>query len=52
MSLFDLAMPVMRRLDPETAHRLTVRTLGAGFGPVDRSPPPPALSQRLERAAP
>lgn len=47
MSLFDLAMPAMRCLDPETAHRLTVRALGAGLGPVDRSPPPAALRQRL-----
>lgn len=47
MTLFDLAMPLMRRLDPETAHRLTVRTLGAGLGPVDRSVSPPALAQRL-----
>ena len=47
MSLFDLAMPAMRCLDPETAHRLTVRTLGAGFGPVDRSPAPSTLRQRL-----
>src|SRR3546814_10327238 len=40
-------MPAMRRLDPETAHRLTVRTLGAGLGPVDRSSPPAGLRQLL-----
>jgi len=47
MTLFDLAMPAMRCLDPETAHRLTVRTLAAGFGPVDRSPVPAGLGQRV-----
>lgn len=47
MSLFDLAMPAMRCLDPETAHRLTVRTLGAGLGPVDRSAVPAGLGQRV-----
>lgn len=47
MSLFDLAMPALRCLDPETAHRLTVRSLAAGFAPVDRSAPPAALGQRL-----
>lgn len=47
MSLFDLAMPAMRCLDPETAHRITVRTLGAGLGPVDHSTAPSALRQRI-----
>ncbi len=47
MSLFDLAPPLLRRLDPETAHRVTVRALAAGLGPVDRSPAPAGLSQTL-----
>ena len=47
MSLFDLAMPAMRCLDPETAHRITVRTLGACLGPVDHSTAPSALRQRI-----
>ncbi|SDF97713.1 MULTISPECIES: quinone-dependent dihydroorotate dehydrogenase [Thalassobaculum] len=47
MSMFDLALPLLRRLDPETAHRATVRALAAGIAPVDRSAPPPGLSQRL-----
>ena len=32
MSLADLAFPLIRRLDPETAHRLTVRALSLGVG--------------------
>lgn len=47
MDLVDLALPVLRRLDPETAHRITVRALAAGFGPVDRSPAPDGLAQTL-----
>ena len=31
--LADLALPLLRCLDPETAHRLTVRALSAGLGP-------------------
>lgn len=47
MSIFDLALPLLRTLDPETAHRLTVRALAAGIAPVDRSPPPAGLRQHL-----
>lgn len=47
MSIFDLAPRLLRCLDPETAHRATVRALAAGIGPVDRSAPPAGLSQRL-----
>ncbi|MEQ9335497.1 quinone-dependent dihydroorotate dehydrogenase [Thalassobaculum sp.] len=47
MTLFDLAMPALRCLDPETAHRLTVRSLGAGLGPADRSAVPAGLGQRV-----
>ncbi|MDF1792412.1 MAG: quinone-dependent dihydroorotate dehydrogenase [Thalassobaculaceae bacterium] len=47
MSLFDLAPSLLRLLDPETAHRATVRALAAGIGPVDRSRPPPGLAQHL-----
>ncbi|WP_339853456.1 quinone-dependent dihydroorotate dehydrogenase [uncultured Nisaea sp.] len=31
--LADLALPLLRCFDPETAHRLTVRALSAGLGP-------------------
>ena len=47
MTLFDLAMPALRCLDPETAHRLTVRSLGAGLGPVDRSAVPAEVLARF-----
>lgn len=35
LSLIDRAMPLLRLLDPETAHRVTVRALASGFGPSD-----------------
>ena len=35
MSLAALAMPFLRRLDPERAHNLTVWALAHGFGPTD-----------------
>ena len=47
MSLIDYAMPALRLLDPETAHRLTVKALSSGFGPRETSPIPPALSQTI-----
>jgi len=47
MSIFDLAMPLLRGLDPETAHRLTVRALAAGLGPRTASTPPAPLAQTL-----
>ena len=47
MSLFDIAMPVLRGLDPETAHRLTVRALATGLGPVDRTKPVRSLRQTV-----
>jgi dihydroorotate dehydrogenase len=47
MSLIDFAMPAVRLLDPEMAHRLTVKVLSSGFGPRETSPAPPALSQTV-----
>jgi dihydroorotate dehydrogenase len=44
---FDLAMPLLRGLDPETAHRVTVRALALGLAPADRSRVPAALSQTV-----
>ncbi|MGY8958117.1 MAG: quinone-dependent dihydroorotate dehydrogenase [Alphaproteobacteria bacterium] len=38
MMLHALAMPFLRRLDPETAHNLTIWALSRGWGPVDRRP--------------
>jgi dihydroorotate dehydrogenase len=42
--LHDLAAGALRRLDPETAHRLAVRGLSHGFGPRDPGPDDPALA--------
>lgn len=47
MSIFDFAMPALRCLDPETAHRLTVRALASGIGPADRSDGPASLRQTV-----
>ncbi|NQW12307.1 MAG: quinone-dependent dihydroorotate dehydrogenase [Alphaproteobacteria bacterium] len=47
MNIFDLALPALRLLDPETAHRITVRALATGFGPVDRSSVPSSLAQSV-----
>ncbi len=44
MSLGErLALPLLRRIDPETAHRLALRALRAGLGPRQ----PPVTSPRL-----
>ena len=45
--LADLAMPLLRRLPPETGHRMTLRGLALGLGPRDRTPDPPRLGTRL-----
>lgn len=47
MSLHDVAARALRRLDPEAAHRLTVRALAAGLGPRDPGPDDPALAVEL-----
>lgn len=47
MSLIDYAMPVVRLLDPETAHRLTVKVLSSGFGPRVTGVVPASLSQTI-----
>jgi dihydroorotate dehydrogenase len=47
MRLVDLAMPALRALDAERAHRLAIRALGAA-GPYLRPPPDdPILASRL-----
>jgi len=48
-SLFDLALPVLRLLPPEAAHRLTIRALGAGLAPRVNEADPPALAAKLWR---
>lgn len=37
MSLADLALPAVRLLSPEAAHRATIRALACGLGPKERS---------------
>jgi dihydroorotate dehydrogenase len=41
---FALLMPLMRRLDPETAHDLALRGLRWGFAGADRTPDDPILT--------
>ena len=43
-ALADLALPLLRRLPPETAHRLTLRALKSGLVPQRPQPDPPELS--------
>jgi len=47
MDLSRLAFPLLRHLDPETAHRLTVWGLAHGFGPAQREADDPVLRCRL-----
>jgi len=47
MSLFTLARPLLHALPPEAAHRLTLWGLRHGLAPVQRTPDPAALAQRL-----
>lgn len=44
MSLHDFALPLVRCLDPEKAHALTVRALRCGLGPKVRAVPDPRLA--------
>jgi len=45
--LLDLTLPLLRRLPPETAHRLTIRALRAGLAPRRARPDPPSLAITL-----
>ena len=45
--LHDLATPLLRRLDPEDAHRLTLLALRAGLGPRAPAAADPILSTTL-----
>jgi dihydroorotate dehydrogenase len=47
--IFDLALPLMRLLPPEAAHRATIRALAAGFAPAAPAPDPASLETRLWR---
>jgi dihydroorotate dehydrogenase len=46
MDLYAFALPLIRTLGPERAHRLTVRALAMGFSPVQRRLDDPALRTR------
>jgi dihydroorotate dehydrogenase len=48
-SIFDLALPLVRALPPETAHRLTIRALAAGLAPQSAETDPACLSVKLWR---
>lgn len=48
-SLFDAALPLMRLLPPEAAHRATLRALAAGLAPRQAESDPPCLKLRLWR---
>ncbi|MEQ9490097.1 MAG: quinone-dependent dihydroorotate dehydrogenase [Alphaproteobacteria bacterium] len=47
MPLSSFALPLLRCLDPETAHDLTLKALRLGLGPVDRVPDDPRLSMKV-----
>ena len=47
MDPYDFVLPLIRRLDPERAHRLAVRALSMGLGPVYRGPDEPILRTRV-----
>ena len=47
MDLYPFARPLLGLLDPETAHRLTVRALALGLGPRQAAPDDPMLSCRV-----
>ncbi len=46
-AVHDVAARALRALDPETAHRLTLRALSAGLGPRDDGLDDPALAVQL-----
>lgn len=43
----ELGEAALRRLDPETAHALSIKALGLGLGPREAAPEDPALATRL-----
>jgi dihydroorotate dehydrogenase len=46
-ALASLAMPLMRRMDPERAHRLALRALALGLAGRDPAPGDPRLATRV-----
>ncbi|HEV7369623.1 quinone-dependent dihydroorotate dehydrogenase [Arenibaculum sp.] len=47
IDLYPVAGPLLRALDPERAHDVTIRLLRSGLAPADRSADEPMLAQRL-----
>ncbi len=47
MDMYGLAGPLLRRIDPELAHRLALRALAAGLVAGARAPPESALRQEI-----
>ncbi len=47
MDLSTLALPLLRCVDPERAHRVTLWGLRHGFAPVQREPDDPILASRV-----
>lgn len=47
MNPYDIVLPLIRWLEPERAHRLTVRALSMGLGPVQRAADDPVLATRV-----
>ena len=47
MQAFRFVGPLLRRLDPEVAHGLTLRALERGFGPRSPGPDDPILATRV-----
>jgi dihydroorotate dehydrogenase len=45
--LFAALRPILQRIDPERAHRLTIRALAAGLVPADPGPDDPILATRV-----
>ncbi len=48
-AIFDLALPLVRLLPPEAAHRATIRALAMGFAPKAAAPDPPSLQVKIWR---
>jgi dihydroorotate dehydrogenase len=46
-ALFDLALPLLRALPPEAAHRATIAALRAGMAPRRQTPDAPSLRIKL-----
>ena len=47
INLFPLAGPILRQLDPEFAHNLTIRALARGLGPTSNAKDDPILAVNL-----